>query len=283
MQTATEPEPLPAPAITIEDLTVSFRGPSGLLTALAGLSGNVASGELVAVIGPNGCGKSTLLRAIAGLLAPSAGRIGLGPNREPPRAGDGRVGLVFQQPRLLGWRSALDNVALPLELTGTPGAERNPAAERALAQVGLVDGSINALRPRELSGGTQQRVAIARSLVTDPPILLMDEPFSALDALTRDAFDAELEALWLARRRTVVLVTHSVSEAILLADRIWVLTPRPGRVAADIRVPLPRPRPARLATEQGSAAVEAQVREALSAVHAPELAGWTNHLPVPAA
>jgi NitT/TauT family transport system ATP-binding protein len=266
----------PGPAITIEDLTVRFSTPSGTLTALDGLSGSVASGELVAVIGPNGCGKSTLLRAIAGLLAPSAGRIGLGPDGSPPRAGDGRIGLVFQQPRLLGWRSALDNVALPLELNGTPRAERHLAAERALAQVGLADDSVGALRPPELSGGMQQRVALARSLVTDPPVLLLDEPFSALDALTRDAFDVQLEALWLARRRTVVLVTHSVGEAIGLADRIWVMTPRPGRVAAEIRVPLARPRPSGLSGDPGMAAVEAQVRQALAAVHAPELEGWAE-------
>jgi NitT/TauT family transport system ATP-binding protein len=266
----------PGPAITIEDLTVRFSVPSGTLTALDGLSGSVASGELVAVIGPNGCGKSTLLRAIAGLLAPSAGRIGLGPDGSPPRAGDGRIGLVFQQPRLLGWRTALDNVALPLELSGTPRAERRQTAERALAQVGLADDSVGALRPRELSGGMQQRVALARSLVTDPPVLLLDEPFSALDALTRDAFDVQLEALWLARRRTVVLVTHSVGEAIGLADRIWVMTPRPGRVAAEIRVPLARPRPSGLSGDPGMAAVEAQVRQALDAVHAPELEGWAE-------
>ena len=266
----------PGPAITIEGLSVAFRTPSGTLTALDGLSGSVAPGEMVAVIGPNGCGKSTLLRAIAGLLAPSAGRIGLGPDGSPPHAGDSRVGLVFQQPRLLGWRSAIDNVALPLELSGTPRAERYPAALRALAQVGLADDSVSALRPRELSGGMQQRVALARSLVTDPPVLLLDEPFSALDALTRDAFDIQLEALWLARRRTVVLVTHSVGEAIGLADRIWVLTPRPGRVAADIRVPLARPRPSGLGGDPGRAAVEAQVRQALAAVHAPELEGWAE-------
>jgi NitT/TauT family transport system ATP-binding protein len=278
-----EPVTQSGPAITIDDLTVSFAARSGSLTALAGLSGSVAGGELVAVIGPNGCGKSTLLRAIAGLLTPTAGRIGLEPAGSSPRAGDGRVGVVFQQPRLLGWRSALDNVALPLELTGTPRADRRNAAERALAQVGLVDAAVNVLRPRELSGGMQQRAALARSLVTDPPILLLDEPFSALDALTRDAFNVELESLWLARRRTVVMVTHSVGEAIQLADRIWVLTPRPGRVAADIPVPLPRPRPSLLAGDAAVAAVEAQVRETLTAVHAPELEGWAEPRPEAAA
>jgi len=264
----------PGPAITIEGLAVTFSAPSGTLTALENFSGSVRQGELVAVIGPNGCGKSTLLRAIAGLLTPSAGRIGLGPDGAPPRAGDGRVGLVFQQPRLLGWRSALENVALPLELAGASRADRRAAAERALGQVGLAD--VGDLRPRELSGGMQQRVALARSLVTDPPVLLLDEPFSALDALSREAFDAQLESLWLAQRRTVVLVTHSVGEAVQLADRVWVMTPRPGRVAADIPVPLARPRRTGAAGDPGLAAVEVRVREALVAVHAPELEGWAE-------
>ncbi|HJT64298.1 MAG TPA: ABC transporter ATP-binding protein [Candidatus Limnocylindria bacterium] len=274
-------DPGSRPAITIEDLAVTFTGPAGSLTALDGMSGEVASGELLAVIGPNGSGKSTLLRALAGLLPPSVGRIGLAPDGSPPRAGDGRVGLVFQQPRLLGWRSTLDNVTLPLELEGRPAAERRMAGERALARVGLTDAV--ALRPRELSGGMQQRVALARSLVTDPPILLLDEPFSALDALTRDAFDAQLEAMWLADRRTVVLVTHSVTESVRLADRIWVLTPRPGRVAADIPVPLSRPRPTSTAADPAAAAVEAEVRAALGSVHAPELVGWAEQTPEVAA
>jgi NitT/TauT family transport system ATP-binding protein len=234
----------------------------------------VAGGELLAVIGPNGSGKSTLLRAIAGLLPPTAGRIGLAPESDPPRAGDPGVGLVFQQPRLLGWRSVLDNVTLPLELRGATASERQVAGERALAQVGLAD--VGGLRPRELSGGMAQRVALARSLVTEPHLLLLDEPFSALDALTREAFDAELEALWLARRRTVVVVTHSVAEAVRLADRIWVMTPRPGRIAADIPVDLRRPRAAATGERPDAAAVEARVREALAAVHAPELAGWAE-------
>ena len=276
MQQATEP----GPAIAIEGLAVRFPAPTGTLVALEGFSGTVRDGELVAVIGPNGCGKSTLLRAIAGLLEPSAGRIGIGPDSVAPRAGDGRVGLVFQQPRLLGWRSTLENVALPLEIAGWPAAERREAAERALSHVGLAD--VGDLRPRELSGGMQQRVALARSLVTDPPVLLLDEPFSALDALSREAFDAQLESLWLAQRRTVVLVTHSVGEAVQLANRVWVMTPRPGRVAADIPVPLPRPRQTGI-TFPGMGAVEAEVREALVAVHAPELEGWAEARPEVAA
>jgi NitT/TauT family transport system ATP-binding protein len=262
-----------SPAITITDLRITFPGDPPL-TALDGVSGQVANGALLAVIGPNGSGKSTLLRAIAGLVPPTVGRIGLAPEGDPPRAGDARIGLVFQQPRLLGWRSVLDNVTLPLELRGTALSDRQAAGERALAQVGLAD--VAAFRPRELSGGMAQRVALARSLVTDPQLLLLDEPFSALDALTREAFDAELEALWLARRRTVVVVTHSVAEAVRLADRIWVMTPRPGRIAADIPVQLPRPRPAATGERPDAVEVEGLVRDALAAVHAPELAGWTE-------
>jgi NitT/TauT family transport system ATP-binding protein len=270
----------PTPAISITDLGITFPG-STPLTALDGLSGEVAGGELLAVIGPNGSGKSTLLRAIAGLLPPTRGRIGLAPGGAPPRAGDGQIGLVFQQPRLLGWRSALDNVALPLELGGVAAEARRESARLALAQVGLT--GVDELRPRELSGGMQQRVALARSLVTDPEILLLDEPFSALDALTREAFDAQLEALWLARRRTVILVTHSVSEAVRLADRVWVMTPRPGRIAADIRVPLPRPRPPDTGDNLEASVIESRVRAALSAVHAPELTGWAESRPEVAA
>jgi NitT/TauT family transport system ATP-binding protein len=262
------------PAVAIDDLTITFSGPAGPLTALDGFSGEVAGGELLAVIGPNGCGKSTLLRTIAGVLLPTSGHVGLARDGSPPRAGDGRVGLVFQQPRLLGWRSVIDNVTLPLELAGSGAGERREAGERALAQVGLSD--VAGLRPRELSGGMAQRVALARSLVTDPQILLLDEPFSALDALTRDAFDAQLESMWLARRRTVILVTHSVTEAVRLADRVWVMTPRPGRIAAKIEIPLARPRRAGTASDPAGAALETQVRAALASVHAPELTGWAE-------
>ncbi|MDQ2689247.1 MAG: ATP-binding cassette domain-containing protein, partial [Chloroflexota bacterium] len=166
------------------------------------------------------------------------------------------------------------NVALPLELAGVPAAARRERAMEALERVGLAGAS--ALRPRELSGGMAQRTALARALITDPPVLLLDEPFSALDALTRETFDEELQRLWLERQRTVMLVTHSVSEGVALADRVAVMTPRPGRVARVVEIDLPRPRPAALTGNAHAAALAAEVREALSEAHAVELRPWAE-------
>jgi NitT/TauT family transport system ATP-binding protein len=260
--------------VRVENATVSFPARDGSLVALAGCSLEAPAGSFTVVIGPNGCGKSTLLRLIAGLLRPDAGRVTIGAEAStPPRAGDGRVGIAFQQPRLLPWLSTLDNVALPLALRGTAPDERNARAREALARVGLADAA--GLRPRELSGGMAQRAGLARALIGDPPLLLLDEPFSALDALSREAFDTELQALWLERPRTVILVTHSVPEAVRLADRIAVMTPRPGSVARVIDVDLPRPRPVSPAGNDRASQLEAEVRDTLASVHAPELASWT--------
>ena len=253
-------------AVRVGDLAVTFPGGT---EALRGFSLEVEPGSFTAIIGPNGCGKSTLLRVLAGLLRPSSGSVVLGGG--PPRAGDGRVGLAFQQPRLVPWLSTLDNVALPLALRGSHNGERRSRATDALARVGLTEAA--ELRPSALSGGMQQRAALARALITDPPLLLLDEPFSALDALTREAFDAELERLWLAQPRTLMLVTHSVREAIVLADRIVVMTARPGRVARMINVDLPRPRHALLADPRATQ-IEAAVRATLAEQRPIELAPW---------
>ncbi len=265
-------------ALRLVDLSLTFRGPTGVVPAIRDLSLEVPAGSFTAVIGPNGCGKSTLLRLVAGLLPPTAGRVELGADGMPPRAGDGRVGLAFQQPRLIPWLSTLDNVALPLALERGPeriaNGERRARAEVALRRVGLLEAARR--RPRELSGGMQQRAALARALITDPPLLLLDEPFSALDALTREAFDAELQRLWLDQPRTVILVTHAVSEAIALADRIVVMTARPGRVARVVDVDLPRPRRIDLEGARHAAEIEAAVRETLAEVHPPELAPWVE-------
>ena len=251
---------------------VRFGSATDGILALDGCSLEVPAGSFTVIIGPNGCGKSTLLRAVAGLLAPTSGEVRVG--GEPPRAGDGRVSLAFQQPRLVPWRSTLENVALPLEIAGVPRPERVVRATDALERVGLAGAAT--LRPRELSGGMAQRAALARALIGEPGVLLLDEPFSALDALTRETFDRELQRLWQERRRTVLLVTHSVSEAVTLADRVVVMTPRPGRVARVVDVDLPRPRPIEPGADPRAAALAAAVREALAETRALELRPWAE-------
>jgi NitT/TauT family transport system ATP-binding protein len=265
----------PGLAVHLDDVGVTFATAGGGVEAVRGMTLDVEPGSFTAIIGPNGCGKSTLLRVIAGLLPPTTGSVTLGEPGTPPGAGDGRISLAFQQPRLIPWLSTLDNVALPLALSRTDAAlngERRRLAMEALERVGLVHAA--ARKPRELSGGMQQRAALARALISDPPVLLLDEPFSALDALTREAFDAELQSLWLDRPRTVILVTHSVSEAIGLADRIVVMTARPGRVARLVDVPLPRPRRIEEVGEQRAVEIETAVRNTLAEVNPPELAPW---------
>ena len=258
--------------VQLDEVGMRFVGSGGEVVALSDCTLEVPAGSFTVLIGPNGCGKSTLLRLVAGLLTPSAGSVLVG--GAPPRAGDGRVGLAFQQPRLVPWRSTLDNVALPLEIAGFGPAERRGRAAEALERVGLA--SAAGLRPRELSGGMAQRAALARALIGDPAVLVLDEPFSALDALTRETFDRELQALWQERRRTVILVTHSVSEAITLADRVVVMTPRPGRVARVVEVDLPRPRAIDLAADPRAASLASEVRGALSDARAVELRPWSE-------
>jgi NitT/TauT family transport system ATP-binding protein len=265
--------------LSLDGVDARFATADGQIEALAGLDLAAGAGSFTAVIGPNGCGKSTLLRLLAGLKEPDAGRVLVG--GVAPAAGDGRVGLDFQQPRLVPWRSVIENVALPMELAGVAPGARRARAEAALAQVGL--GSAAELRPRELSGGMAQRAALARAMVGDPPVLLLDEPFSALDALTREEFDAELQRLWLERPRTVVFVTHSVAEAVALADRVVVMTPRPGRVARVVEVDLQRPRPVVVTADPRAAQVAAQVRDALASVHALEVRPWSDATEVGAA
>ena len=269
---AVSPAGLP---VHLEGVSVQFPHPVHPVEALRDLTLDIPAGSLTVIIGPNGCGKSTLLRVIAGLLQPATGRVAIGEGTgTPPRAGDGRVGIAFQQPRLLPWLSTIDNVALPLTLAGNGAEEARSRARDALERVGLSEAAD--LRPSQLSGGMAQRAGLARALITDPPILLLDEPFSALDALTREGFDGELQRLWMDRPRTVVLVTHSVGEAVRMADRIVVMTARPGSVAQIIPVGLARPRPATLASDPAAAAVDAAVRTTLAEVHPPELTPWLD-------
>ena len=227
--------------IVLDRVGMTYRAESGPVGALRDVGFSVGRGELVALVGPSGCGKSTLLRVVAGLRRPTRGSVEV----------DGRavtgpipsVGMVFQAPVLLKWRTVRDNVLLPAELAGLERARYRERAEHLLRLVGL-DGFADRL-PRELSGGMQQRAAICRALLLDPPLLLMDEPFGALDAMTRDEMNLELLRVWgepAAARKTVVFVTHSIPEAVFLADRVVVMSPRPGRVARVVDVPLPRPR-----------------------------------------
>jgi NitT/TauT family transport system ATP-binding protein len=233
---------LSEPHIVIEAVEAVYDAADGDLVALDGINLSFERGEFVSIIGPSGCGKSTLLRIIGGLLAPTQGRVLV--DGRPPREAqrDKQVGFVFQDPSLLPWRTVGDNVKLPLQVN------RHKASRDPRSLVDLVGLSAFArYYPHQLSGGMQQRVAIARSLVTSPSLLLMDEPFGALDEITRSTMRYELLRIWRSeaeeRNTTVLFVTHSIAEAILLADRVIVFTPQPGRVAADIRIDLPRPRP----------------------------------------
>jgi len=224
------------------------------------VSFDMPSRGILAVLGPNGSGKSTLLRLLAGLLPPDAGRILI--DGAPVADADQRVGLVFQEPRLLPWRTAAENVAFPLELAGVGRAERTERARALLDLVGLA--AFARAYPHQLSGGMRQRTAIARALARDPQILLLDEPFSALDALTRERFNAELLDLWRRTGTTILIVTHSIAEAVFLADEVVVLTDRPGRVAARVAVPLGRPRTAEALDSAAFSRAAATIRSHLS-------------------
>jgi NitT/TauT family transport system ATP-binding protein len=222
----------------VEARDVGFTYPGGRAAAVEDISFTVASGEFIALIGANGTGKSTILRLLAGLLAPSAGSVAI--SGGAVRGPDTRVGFVFQEPRLLPWRSIVANVAFPLELAGWPRDRREARARDALRLVGLRD--VDDDRPHRLSGGMRQRAAIARALALEPSVLLLDEPFSALDALTRERFNVQLQAIWRETGTSIVLVTHAIPEAVFLADRILVLAGRPGRIVGDVPDPLAHPR-----------------------------------------
>jgi len=248
-------------AIRLTDIAVTFpTREEGPLVALDGPDLAISGGEVVALIGPNGCGKSTLLRVIAGLLSPTRGSALL--DGDEITGPDSRVGLVFQEPRLLPWRSAAANITFPLELEGWS-PDRQAARLAELVDLVRLDDSAITARPSELSGGTRQRVALARALALSPEVLLLDEPFSALDAMTREHFDLELLRLWDEAATTILMVTHSIPEAVLVADRVVVMTPRPGRIATEIDVDLPRPRTVALMETPAATAIMAKVREHL--------------------
>jgi NitT/TauT family transport system ATP-binding protein len=235
------------PLIHIAGVSKTYASTDGPVDALDAVSLDVGEGEFVAILGPSGCGKSTLLLVVAGLLPASggvvrlAGRAVTGPQTE--------IGIVFQNPVLLDWRTVLRNVLLQVESRGLDVAAHRPRALALLQSVGL--GGFEEKYPFELSGGMRQRTAICRALIHDPPLLLMDEPFGALDALTREQMRVDIERLWLASRKTVLFITHSISEAVLLADRVVVMSPRPGRIDGIFEIALPRPR--HLAVQESAA------------------------------
>jgi NitT/TauT family transport system ATP-binding protein len=224
-------------ALAVKDVSVVFSGATPV-RALDGVSLDVADGEFIAIVGPSGCGKSTFIKLVSGLRAPTTGRLSVyGRPVTKPR---GDVGIVFQYPVLLPWRNITDNVMLPIQVLGHDEAQGRERAMKLLSLVGL-DGFEKAY-PNQLSGGMQQRAAIARALVYDAPLLLMDEPFGALDAMTREQMNSELQRIWSASRKTVLFITHSIPEAVFLADRIVVMSPRPGRILKIIENTIPRMR-----------------------------------------
>src|SRR5215468_9903498 len=231
-------------SIALDRVGMVYQTSSGTVEALRDISLTVNRGEFVSLVGPSGCGKSTLLRIIAGLRPATSGAVTV--NAVQVARPISNVGMVFQSPVLLKWRTILDNVLLPVELTGLSRARYRQRAIDLLRLVGLAD--FAAKRPGELSGGMQQRVSICRALLLDPPLLLMDEPFGALDAMTRDELNFELLRIWGERpaagaaRKTIVFVTHASEEAVILSDRVVVMSARPGSIVATCAVDLPRPR-----------------------------------------
>jgi NitT/TauT family transport system ATP-binding protein len=224
--------------IRLDGVSRTFSSRRGTTEALRGIDLEVREGEFVAIVGRSGCGKSTLLRIVAGLLGPSTGRVVVdGTPVDKPRQD---IAMLFQRPALLPWRSVLDNVLLPVEMFGWKRSAHRNRALTLLEMVGL--GGFEKRLPHELSGGMQQRVALCRSLIGQPRVMLMDEPFSALDALTREELSVELQRIHMELTATTLFVTHSIDEAVLLADRVVVLSPRPGQVQKVVEVNIPRPR-----------------------------------------
>lgn len=243
-----------------QQLSVNFSLPGGeTLPALGPISGVINKHEFVCIVGSSGCGKSTLINVVAGLQKPTSGQAMIG--NEVIRGPSPRVGLMFQSANLMPWRTVRDNVALPLELAGLGRSARFPKVDDMLDTLGLAE--FAETYPGGLSGGMAQRVALGRVLVQNPEVLLLDEPFGALDALTREQVSMDLLAAWRMARQTVLMVTHDLAEAVLLADRVWVMSRRPGRISADIPVPLPRPRTPETIFTPEFAEIARHVRESL--------------------
>lgn len=225
-------------SISIENVGLVYKSERGNVEALADLSLQLKEGEFVSVLGPSGCGKSTILKILSGLLAPSSGRVLI--DEAELRGPRGDVGIVFQQPTLLAWQNNLQNVLMPVRATKRPSTVDKQRASELLDLVGLKDFASH--YPFELSGGMQQRVGIARGLIKDPRVLLMDEPFAALDAMSRESMMVELQQIWMTTNKSVLFITHSIPEAVFLSNRVITLSGRPGRVLDELVVDLPFPR-----------------------------------------
>jgi len=255
------PAPPESPVIALRGVTKEYRTRTGNVLAVTDLTFQVQEREFVALLGSSGCGKSTVLKMIAGLIPPSGGEVLLKdrPVTEPLES----VGMVFQSPVLLRWRTVLGNVLFPADALGRGRAGYRDRALELLKLVGLE--GFEGKYPYELSGGMAQRVSLSRALLLDPDLMLMDEPFGALDALTREEMNLELLRIWEERRKTILFVTHSISEAVFLADRVLVMSARPGRIVAERTVDLPRPRALEVSYEPYSVAIVQELREHIGA------------------
>ncbi len=246
-------------ALRIEHVSHVYDDQHGTVDALDNISFEIQPGEFVCIVGPSGSGKSTLLRIVAGLIQPQQGRVWLdGQVVTAPRPS---IGIVFQKANLMPWRTVRENVGLPLEMEQRPSSEIHQRAQVLIDLVGLT--GFEASYPHGLSGGMEQRVAIARALIHNPTVLLLDEPFGSLDALTRERMALELTRIWSTQKTTVVMVTHSIQEAVFLSDRVLVMTDRPGRISAAIPINLPRPRDLHLLQEERFAEIAGRIRQAI--------------------
>jgi NitT/TauT family transport system ATP-binding protein len=249
-------------SVTVERLSHRFSTKRGRLLALDDVTLHLDEGEFVSIVGPSGCGKSTLMRVVAGLFRPSAGLVSIGAELVTrPHPG---VGVVFQRATLLPWRDVAGNITMQLEMRDLDPRNYQKRVDELISLTGLKN--FEHAMPHELSGGMQQRVALCRALIHDPPILLMDEPFGALDAMTREAMNLELQRIWMQKRKTVMFITHSISESVLLSDRVVVLSARPGRVLKAVSIDLPRPRTFQMVGLPEFVAATNEIRQSLDAV-----------------
>jgi NitT/TauT family transport system ATP-binding protein len=256
---------LTVPTFEARDINLTYEGTNRTVDAIRSFSLSIADGEFVSIVGPSGCGKSSFLKIVYGLIRPTSGTAAIaGRPIDGPRPD---IGMVFQSPVLLPWRTILENVLLPVDVQGLDRDKMNQRARELIIMVGLA-GFENSY-PEELSGGMQQRAGIVRALIHDPKLLLMDEPFAALDALTRENMALELQRIWLASRKTVLFITHSISEAVLLSDRIVLMSARPGRIVAIFDLPRERPRSFDDLATPKFAALSKEIRRGLNEASAP--------------